>query len=93
MNNYFFHLFQAIAFFAVVAVAYGQHPDAQAETLRRESVVNPDSFNYAYETSNGIAAKEQGQVKQIGAESGIAAQGDFGYTSVSLTTHSRLLYF
>ncbi|XP_055320733.1 larval cuticle protein 65Ag1-like [Sitodiplosis mosellana] len=73
--------FVAIAFFAVVAVAYAQHPDAQAETLRNEAVVNTDSFNYAYETSNGIAAKEQGQLKQIGSESGIAAQGDYSYTS------------
>ncbi|XP_055320745.1 cuticle protein CP14.6-like [Sitodiplosis mosellana] len=73
--------FVAIALFALVVGAYAQHPDASAQVLRNDAVVNPDSFNYAYETSNGIAAKEQGQLKQIGSESGIAAQGDFGYTS------------
>ncbi|XP_055320734.1 cuticle protein CP14.6-like [Sitodiplosis mosellana] len=73
--------FVAIALFAVVAVAYAQHPDAHAETVRNDATVNVDSYNYAYETSNGIAAKEQGQLKQIGSESGIAAQGDYSYTS------------
>lgn len=72
---------QAIALFAVIAVAYAQSPDATAETLRNEAVVNPDSFNYAYETSNGINAKSEGQLKQIGGEQGITAQGSYGYTS------------
>lgn len=51
---------QAIAFFAVIAVAAAavvQHSvgsDAVAETLKSDSSVLPDSFNYAYETSNGI---------------------------------------
>lgn len=78
--------FQAIAFLAIVAVASaavlpGQHADAVAETLRADSVVNPDSFQYAYETSNGIAAKEAGQLKQIGTESGIVTQGEYTYTA------------
>lgn len=50
---------QAIAFFAVIAVAAaGVLPhsgaDATAETLKSDSSVLADSFNYAYETSNGI---------------------------------------
>lgn len=74
-----------IAFVACVAVASAavvapaSSADAQAETLRSEAVVNPDSFQYAYETSNGIKAQSAGQLKQIGEESGIIAQGDYSY--------------
>ncbi|XP_055319515.1 uncharacterized protein LOC129577077 [Sitodiplosis mosellana] len=55
--------------------------EASAQTLRSDAVVNPDSFQYAYETSNGISGQEQGQLKQIGSEAGIATQGNFQYTS------------
>lgn len=99
-----------VAFVACIAVASAavlpsSSADAQAETLRSESVVNPDSFQYSYETSNGIVslyrifnwfqkqkanahgffswkkAEEKGQLKQIGAESGIVSQGEYSYTS------------
>ncbi|XP_055299600.1 cuticle protein CP14.6-like [Sitodiplosis mosellana] len=88
--------FVAIALFALVAGSYAIDPfalkslvgsphhassDATAQVLRNDAVVNPESFNYAYETSNGITAKEQGQLKQIGSEAGITAQGDYAYTS------------
>lgn len=82
-----FSVFQAIAFFAVIAVASaallpGQSSgDAQATVLRADAVVNPDSYNWAYETSNGIQAQEQGQLKQIGSEQGIAAQGSYQYNA------------
>lgn len=56
-------------------------PDAQAQVLRSDSVVNPDSFQYAYETSNGISGQEAGQLKQIGQEAAIVSQGQFSYTS------------
>lgn len=49
--------------------------------LRSDSVVNPDSFQYAYETSNGISGQEVGQLKQIGQEAAIVSQGQFSYTS------------
>lgn len=78
---------QAIAFFALIAVAAAgllptQQPsaDAQAQVLRSESAVNPDSFQYAYETSNGIHGQEAGQLKQIGESQGIATQGEFAWT-------------
>lgn len=53
--------------------------DQHAEVLRSESAVNPDSFQYNYETSNGIVAKEAGQLKTIGTESAIVSQGEYGY--------------
>lgn len=64
---------------AAIVVPASVSNDAQAETLRSESVVNPDSFQYSYETSNGIKAQSAGQLKQIGEESGIIQQGDFSY--------------
>lgn len=40
--------------------------DADAQILRQDSDVNVESYNYAYETSNGIAAQEAGQLKNAG---------------------------
>uniref|UniRef100_A0A1S4N1V2 Uncharacterized protein n=1 Tax=Pediculus humanus subsp. corporis TaxID=121224 RepID=A0A1S4N1V2_PEDHC len=51
--------------------------------LRHDSVVNPDgSYQYAYETANGIVGEEQGYLKNAGnpeAEAQVA-QGRFSYT-------------
>ncbi|CAD7076731.1 unnamed protein product [Hermetia illucens] len=47
--------------------------------LRAESSVNPDgSYQYAYETGNGIAGQEQGALKNPDT---LAAQGSFSYTA------------
>lgn len=56
-------------------------PEAQAQILRSDSVVNPESFQYAYDTSNGISGQEAGQLKQIGQGAAIVSQGQFSYTS------------
>lgn len=66
---------------AIAADVPAPSSDAQAETLRFDSAVNPDSFQYAYETSNGIKAQEAGQLKQIENEQSIVAQGDYSYKS------------
>ncbi|XP_031640900.1 cuticle protein CP14.6-like [Contarinia nasturtii] len=70
-----------VVLFAVVAVALAapQSQDQSAETLRFDSAVNPESYNYAYETSNQIKASESGQIKQVGSESAITAQGEYSY--------------
>lgn len=60
---------------------YQQGPDANAQILRNEQQVNPDSFHYAYETSNGIRAQEDGQLKQIGRDAAIVTQGSYSYIS------------
>lgn len=62
-----------------VAPTFGQ--DNVAQIVRSESVVNPDSFQYAYETSNGIHSQASGQLKQIGTESAVVHNGDYGYTA------------
>lgn len=62
-----------------IAPVLGQ--DVAAQIVRSESVVNPDSFQYAYETSNGIQAKAGGQLKQVGSESAVVHNGDYSYTA------------
>jgi hypothetical protein len=48
--------------------------DSEAVVTKQESDIRPDgSYEYAYETSNGIAASESG----VGGET---AQGEFSYT-------------
>ena len=56
-----------IVLFACVAVALADvsHLDT---VVRFDSVVNPDSYNYAYETSKGIQAEESGVLKNAGSE-------------------------
>lgn len=72
---------QQIVLFACIAVALADvsHLDT---VVRFDSVVNPDSYNYAYETSKGIRAEESGVLKNAGSEQeAIEATGSFSYTS------------
>lgn len=56
--------------------------DNQAQVLRSDVVVNPDSYQYEYETSNGIVANEAGQLKQFSDdEAAIVSQGAFRYNA------------
>ncbi|XP_031637041.1 flexible cuticle protein 12-like [Contarinia nasturtii] len=74
----------AIVMFALIAVgsaAILPGGDASAETLRNDATVGIDSFQYAYETSNGIKAEEQGQLKTIGTEQAIVTQGLYSWIS------------
>lgn len=48
-----------------LAVADVSHLDT---VVRFDSVVNPDSYQYAYETSKGIKAEEAGILKNAGSE-------------------------
>lgn len=43
---------------------------------------------HSYETSNGIAAQEQGQLKEIGNESGIVVQGSYSYVGPDGQTYT-----
>ncbi|XP_055610636.1 endocuticle structural glycoprotein SgAbd-4-like [Uranotaenia lowii] len=68
-------MFKLVIVSALVALATAQNPqDAQATILNQDSVINPDgSYQYRYETSNGIQAQESG----VGGQS---AQGGYSYT-------------
>ncbi|XP_052860380.1 larval cuticle protein 65Ag1-like [Anopheles cruzii] len=57
-------------------------PDKNAKTLKFSSAMNLDSYNYQYETSNGISAQETGELKNFGSEaSALAVRGTFSFTA------------
>uniref|UniRef100_A0A182PJH7 Uncharacterized protein n=1 Tax=Anopheles epiroticus TaxID=199890 RepID=A0A182PJH7_9DIPT len=65
----------AVALIASVAA------DKDATVLRQDAEVNPDgTYQYAYETSNGIVAEEQGTLKNLGEDQAQVAQGQYSYT-------------
>lgn len=56
--------------------------DRAAETLKSDSTVDADSYNYSYETSNGIAGAASGQLKNLGPEQeAIVSTGQNSWTS------------
>lgn len=74
-------IFQQKAFIAVLAVVASVTADvshllrnnpsasgseAAAQILRQDADVGVENYNYAFETSNGIAAQEAGQLKNAG---------------------------
>ncbi|KAK9721342.1 Insect cuticle protein [Popillia japonica] len=59
-------------------------PGQSIAILRQQSDLNPDgSYQWSYETENGISAQEQGQLKNVpnSQEPAIEAQGGFQYTA------------
>ncbi|EDV41247.2 uncharacterized protein Dana_GF10925 [Drosophila ananassae] len=68
-----------IVFVALFALAVAAPP---AEILRSESDVGPESFQYAYETSDGVKAESQGQLKNVGTEDeAIAVRGSYSFVA------------
>ncbi|CAD7090703.1 unnamed protein product [Hermetia illucens] len=74
-------MFKFVVFAVAVTLVFAQQPqhylspEGAAEIKSYASDISPDgSYQYAYETTNGIAAQEQG----VG---GRQAQGGFSYTS------------
>ncbi|KAJ8920806.1 hypothetical protein NQ315_004947 [Exocentrus adspersus] len=64
------------------APQYYTRPEQVAAILRLDSDSYPDgSYNYNYETQNGIAAQEQGQPKPVGNDAPVVVQGTYQYTS------------
>lgn len=57
-----------VAVLALASLALADVKELQDQVIRFESVVNPDSYQYAYETGGGIKAAEQGQLKNAGSE-------------------------
>ncbi|XP_011188649.1 cuticular protein 47Eg-like [Zeugodacus cucurbitae] len=57
-----------------LAVAYANE---EADVLRLDSEVNPDSFKYAYEFSNSIKAEQEG----ILSGDALNAKGQYSYIS------------
>lgn len=66
--------------FAQGRSAESKSADAAAQILRSESVLNLDgSYQYLYETDNGLNVKEQGAPKQIEGSDDLAMQVQGGY--------------
>ncbi|XP_013116548.1 larval cuticle protein 65Ag1-like [Stomoxys calcitrans] len=70
-----------IVFAALFAVALAA-PAADVQIVKSESDVGPESFQYAYETSDGTNAQASGQLKNAGSEQeAIAVTGSFSFVA------------
>ncbi|XP_037812016.1 larval cuticle protein 65Ag1-like [Lucilia sericata] len=66
-----------IVFVALFALALA---NKDAETLRYDSNVEPENYNYAVETSDGKSAQEEGHLENAGTEDeAIAVRGSYSY--------------
>ncbi|XP_005174948.2 larval cuticle protein 65Ag1 [Musca domestica] len=69
-----------IVFVALFALALAAPADV--EIVRSESDVGPESFQYAFETSDGTKAEAQGQLNNAGSEQeAIAVRGSFSFVA------------
>ncbi|XP_055642365.1 endocuticle structural glycoprotein ABD-4-like [Toxorhynchites rutilus septentrionalis] len=66
-------------------IAAPQRPDAEAEIISQDSNIDPDgSYQYSYETANGIRGQEQGTLKRASSPDTsdvIIASGSVSYTA------------
>ncbi|XP_017010666.2 larval cuticle protein 65Ag1-like [Drosophila takahashii] len=71
-----------IVFVALFAVALAAPAAPEAQILRSESDVGPESFKYDWETSDGQAAQAAGQLKNIGSENeAISVTGSYRFVA------------
>lgn len=68
-----------------IALAAPQRTEAEAEIVSQDSNIDPDgSYQYSYETANGIRGQEQGTLKHASSPDTsdvIIAQGSITYTA------------
>ncbi|XP_061394886.1 larval cuticle protein 65Ag1-like [Musca vetustissima] len=68
-----------IVFVALFALALASDP-RDAETLRYDSNVEPEQYQYAVETSDGKSAQEEGHLEYAGTDDeAISVQGSYSY--------------
>ncbi|XP_037812001.1 larval cuticle protein 65Ag1-like [Lucilia sericata] len=71
-----------IVFAALFAVALAAPRPEDAVVLKSESEVGPESFQYAYATSDGVEAEAQGQLKNVGTEEeAIVVKGSYSFVA------------
>ncbi|XP_043648538.1 larval cuticle protein 65Ag1-like [Drosophila teissieri] len=73
-----------IVFVALFAVALAAPPSSSsdAQVLRSESDVGPESFKYLYETSDGSAAQAEGQLNNVGSENeALVVRGSYSFVA------------
>ncbi|KAH8380761.1 hypothetical protein KR200_009521 [Drosophila serrata] len=69
-----------IVFVALFALAVAAPAAPEAQILRQDSDVGPESFKYDWETSDGQAANAQGQLNNAGSEhESLAVQGSYRF--------------
>ncbi|KAH8314825.1 hypothetical protein KR074_000835 [Drosophila pseudoananassae] len=69
-----------IVFVALFALAVAAPPANEAQILRSESDVGPESFKYDWETSDGQSAQAAGQLKNAGSENeAISVTGSYRF--------------
>ncbi|XP_032310203.1 larval cuticle protein 65Ag1 [Drosophila ananassae] len=72
----------AIVLFALFALAVAAPPSQEAQILRSDSDVGPESFQYGFETSDGVKADAQGQLNNIGSDhESLAVRGSFSFVA------------
>ncbi|XP_073837836.1 larval cuticle protein 65Ag1-like [Musca autumnalis] len=77
-----------IVFVALFALALASNPQ-DAETLRYESNVEPERYEYAVETSDGKTAQEEGHLEDQGTEDeAIVVKGSYSYVGDDGQTYS-----
>lgn len=65
---------------ATVTLAAPQGSTEQVPIVRQESQVNGDgSYQYSFETGNGIAAEQKGDLKKVGDQDALEVHGQFQY--------------
>ncbi|KAH8303988.1 hypothetical protein KR018_000224 [Drosophila ironensis] len=70
-----------IVFVALFALAVAA-PTQEVTILKSVSEVNPESFQYAYETSDGVSADAAGQLKNVGTEQeAIVVKGSYSFVA------------
>lgn len=71
-----------VAVLMAVAFAAPQAPTEPIPIVRQDSQVNGDgSYQYSFETGNGISADQKGDLKKVGDVEALEVQGQFQYPS------------
>ncbi|XP_047986129.1 endocuticle structural glycoprotein ABD-4-like [Leguminivora glycinivorella] len=64
-----------------IARAVSAVSDQAATVLRSDSVVQPDGFQYGFETDNGISVQASGSLKKLPEGESLVIQGQYQYTA------------
>ncbi|CAD7004121.1 larval cuticle protein 5 [Ceratitis capitata] len=70
----------AIIFACLLAVAFAR-PNPDAEIVKQDSDVGPESYQFAVETSDGTRKEESGKLNNVGSDhESLAVSGSFSWT-------------
>lgn len=74
-------IFQIIVLLGLCALALAAPaPQKDTEIVSYESEVNPDSYKFSYETSDGVKRQEEGALQNVGTETeSIVVKGSFSW--------------